>query len=243
MFFPYKDENPAELAPTVTVGIIAANLLVWILVQGMGAALPLARSTCELGLIPGEILRTVPAGVSVSLGEGLECVTTAVPHYWTVLTSMFLHGSWFHILGNMWFLWIFGTNIEDAMGHARYLAFYLLSGVAAAAAQTFLSPHSVMPMIGASGAISGVMGAYLVLFPRVRVHTLVFLGIFITTIAVPAYLMLVWWFLLQLLGGLPALGGAADQGGVAFFAHVGGFASGLVLVKAFLRGDFQRADG
>jgi len=243
MFFPYKDENPTELAPTITIGLIVANLLVWVLVQGMGSAEPLARSTCELGLVPGEILRTLPPGVSFQMGNGLACVTTGVPHYWTVLTSMFLHGGWFHILGNMWFLWIFGNNIEDAMGHGRYLAFYLLSGLAAAAAQTFSAPHSAVPMIGASGAISGVMGAYLVLFPRVRVHTLVFLGIFITTIAVPAYLMLVYWFLLQLLGGLPALGGAADQGGVAFFAHVGGFVTGLVLVKAFLRGDFQRADG
>jgi membrane associated rhomboid family serine protease len=119
--------------------------------------------------------------------------------------------------------------------------FYLLSGVAAAGAQAFSNPHSAVPMIGASGAISGVMGAYLILFPKVRVHTLVFLGIFITTIAVPAYLMLVYWFLLQLLSGLPALGGGADSGGVAFFAHVGGFASGVVLVKAFLRREFRRA--
>jgi len=239
MFFPYRDDNPTELSPNVTVALIGVNLLVWILVQGMGSPVPLARSTCEFGLIPGEVLRTLPPGASFQMGDGLACVTTAAPHYWTVFTSMFLHGSWFHILGNMWFLWIFGNNIEDAMGHARYLVFYLLSGLAAAVTQTLSSPHSVVPMIGASGAISGVMGAYLVLFPRVRVHTLLFLGFFITTVAVPAYLMLVYWFLLQLLGGLPALGGGADQGGVAFFAHVGGFASGVALVKAFRRGDFR----
>jgi membrane associated rhomboid family serine protease len=242
MFFPYKDENPTELTPTVTVGIIALNLLVWIVFQGAGAAHSLAASTCEWGLIPGEILRRLPAGVSVPLGQGFECVTTGTPNYLTILTSMFLHGGWFHILGNMWFLWIFGNNIEDAMGHARFAVFYVLSGIAAAAVQSFSNPHSAVPMIGASGAISGVMGAYLVLFPKVRVHTLVFLGIFITTIAVPAYLMLVYWFLIQLLGGLPALGGSADSGGVAFFAHVGGFVAGLVLVRAFLRGDFRRAD-
>ena len=243
MFFPYKDDNPTDLTPTVTIGIIVANLLVWIVFQGAGAAHALAASTCEWGLVPGEILRSVPPGVHVPLGQGFECITTGHPNYLSVFTSMFLHGSWFHILGNMWFLWIFGNNIEDAMGHGRYLVFYLLSGVAAAAAQTLANTHSAVPMIGASGAISGVMGAYLVLFPRIKVHTLVFLGIFITTIAVPAYLMLVWWFLVQLLGGLPALGGNPDTGGVAFFAHVGGFVSGLVLVKAFLRGDFRRANG
>ena len=242
MFFPYRDDNPAELTPSVTIGIIAVNVLVWILFQGAGSAHALAYSTCTWGLVPGEILRSIPPGVSVPLGRGFECVTTGTPNYLTVLTSMFLHGSWFHILGNMWFLWIFGNNIEDAMGHGRFLVFYLLSGVAAAATQTLMDPHSAVPMIGASGAISGVMGAYLVLFPRIRVHTLVFLGIFITTIAVPAYLMLVWWFLIQLLGGLPALGGVSDQGGVAFFAHVGGFVAGLVLVRAFLRGDLRRAE-
>lgn len=235
MFFPYKDDNPTEITPTVTIGIIALNALVWIVFQGAGSAHALAASTCEWGLIPGEVLGRLPAGVSVSLGQGFECVTTGTPNYLSVFTSMFLHGSWFHILGNMWFLWIFGNNIEDVMGHGRFSVFYLLSGIAAAAAQSFSNPHSAVPMIGASGAISGVMGAYLVLFPKIRVHTLVFLGFFITTIAVPAYLMLVYWFVIQVLGGLPALGGGADSGGVAFFAHVGGFASGVVLVKGFLR--------
>jgi len=235
MFFPYKDDNPTELTPTVTVGIIALNVIVWIVFQGAGSVHALAASTCEWGLVPGEILRRVPAGISVPLGQGFECITTGHPNYLTVFTSMFLHGSWFHILGNMWFLWIFGNNIEDAMGHGRYLVFYLLSGVAAAAAQTLSNTHSAVPMIGASGAISGVMGAYLVLFPKVKVHTLVFLAFFFTTIAVPAYLMLAWWFLVQFLSGLPALGGNADTGGVAVFAHMGGFVAGLLLVKPFAK--------
>ncbi|HEX4634037.1 MAG TPA: rhomboid family intramembrane serine protease [Gemmatimonadales bacterium] len=241
MFFPYKDDNPTEITPTVTVGIIALNVIVWIVFQGAGSAHALAASTCQWGLTPGEILRSLPPGVRTPLGQGFECLTTSHPNYLTVFTSMFLHGSWLHILGNMWFLWIFGNNIEDAMGHFRYLVFYLLSGVAAAAAQTLSNTHSAVPMIGASGAISGVMGAYLVLFPKVKVHTLVFLGFFFTTIAVPAYLMLVWWFLVQFLSGLPALGGQSDTGGVAVFAHMGGFIAGLVLVKAFLRRGFRRA--
>src|ERR671920_216562 len=143
-----------------------------------------------------------------------------------------LHGGWFPLIGNMWFLWGFGNNCEDSMGHARYPAFYLLCGLAAAAAQTFVNPSSPIPMVGASGAISGVMGAYVVLYPRVRVHVLVFLGFFITRIVVPAYLMLGYWFLLQLVGGLPGLG-AEEGGGVAFWAHAGGFIAGAALIQVF----------
>jgi membrane associated rhomboid family serine protease len=142
---------------------------------------------------------------------------------------MFLHGGWFHLIGNMWFLWLFGNNVEDSMGHVRYLVFYLLCGVAAAATQTAVSPASIVPMVGASGAISGVMGAYVVLYPRVRVHMLVVLFVFITRIVVPAYVMLGYWFLLQLLGGSMAQG----EGGVAFWAHVGGFVAGAVLISMF----------
>ncbi len=129
-------------------------------------------------------------------------------HWYPPLTSMFLHGGWLHLIGNMWFLWLFGNNVEDSMGRVRYLAFYLLCGLAAAATQTFMNPSSIVPMVGASGAIGGVMGAYVILYPRVRVHMLVFLFIFITRIVVPAYLMLGYWFLLQLLGG-----SAAEWGG------------------------------
>src|SRR5690349_21921382 len=130
------------------------------------------------------------------MGDGLVCLTDPGRQMSHVITSMFLHGGWFHLLGNMWFLWLFGNNVEDSMGHFRYFVFYLLSGLAAAAAQTFVNPSSAIPMVGASGAISGVMGAYIVLYPRVRVHMLVFLGIFITRSVVAAYLMLGYRFLL-----------------------------------------------
>ena len=137
---PYKDENPTDLAPIITVGIIVVNVLAWLLVQGAGAAEPLARSVCQLGLIPGEVLHKVPPGTAVPLGQGLSCVLTANANWWTVLTSMFMHGGWLHLIGNMWFLWIFGNNIEDSMGHARFVLFYLLCGVAAAATQIITPP-------------------------------------------------------------------------------------------------------
>ena len=142
---------------------------------------------------------------------------------------MFLHGGWFHLIGNMWFLWVFGNNVEDSMGHGRYLLFYILCGLAAATAQTFASPASPVPMVGASGAISGIMGAYIVLYPRVRVHMLVILVIFVTRIVVPAYVMLGYWFLIQIVGGSLA----REAGGVAFWAHAGGFLAGAVLIHFF----------
>src|SRR6266704_675806 len=129
MFLPYKDENPTELTPVVTLGIIAVNVAAWLFVQGAGVGEPLARSVCQLGLIPAEILRTAPPGTTVPLGPGMQCVLTAEPHLWTILTSMFMHGGWLHIIGNMWFLWVFGNNIEDSMGHTRFVVFYLLAGV------------------------------------------------------------------------------------------------------------------
>jgi membrane associated rhomboid family serine protease len=131
----------------------------------------------------------------------------------------------------MWFLWLFGNNVEDSMGHVKFLIFYLLCGLAAAAAQTFVNPSSAIPMVGASGAISGIMGAYIVLYPRVQVHMIIFLGFFITRVVVPAYLMLGYWFLLQILGGLPTVGN--EEGGVAFWAHAGGFIAGALLVQLF----------
>jgi len=235
--FPYRDDNPTVITPIVTVGIIAVNALAWVLVQGAGfSEAALVRSVCNLGLVPGELLRTVAPGTSVPLSREWACIVDPDPSYFTVLTSMFMHGGWFHLIGNMVFLWVFGNNIEDAMGHGRFLVFYLLCGVAAAAVQTFLQPASAIPMVGASGAISGVLGAYLLLYPRVRVHTLIFLGFYVTTTAVPAYLMLGYWILLQILGGLPALAGA-QEGGVAFWAHIGGFGAGLVLIKVFARSE------
>ncbi len=229
--FPYRDDNPTIATPVVTVALIGLNVAAWLLLQGMGAEPYLSRSVCELGLIPGELLGRIQPGVAIPMGPGAACVMDADREWYTPLTSMFLHGGWFHLIGNMWFLWLFGNNVEDSMGRGRYFGFYLLSGLAAAAAQIFVNPSSPIPMVGASGAISGVMGAYVVLYPRVRVHMLVVLGFFITRIAVPAYLMLGYWFLLQLLGGLPSLGN--EEGGVAFWAHVGGFVAGVVLILGF----------
>ena len=228
---PYRDENETVRTPVVTFALIAANALVWFLVQGGGSKMALLASICNLGLVPGELTLAATPGEAFPLEDGLACVVDRGREVEHIFTSMFLHGGWFHLLGNMWFLWLFGNNVEDSMGHGRYLVFYLLSGVAAAAAQTFVNPSSPIPMVGASGAISGVMGAYVVLYPRVRVHMLVVLGFFITRIAVPAFLMLGYWFLLQLLGGLPTIGD--EKGGVAFWAHAGGFIAGALLILLF----------
>jgi membrane associated rhomboid family serine protease len=229
--FPIRDDNPTFLKPVVTLGLIAANVLVWVFVQGMGAEPLLSNSVCSLGLIPGELLHRVTPGMEIPLGRGLACVITDQASWYTTVTSMFLHGGWLHLIGNMWFLWVFGNNIEDSMGHSRFLAFYLLTGLAAASAQMVVNPASPIPMVGASGAVSGVMGAYVVLYPRVRVHMLIFLGFFITTIGVRAWLMLGYWFLLQIVGGIPAI--ASEGGGVAFWAHAGGFVAGASLIFLF----------
>ena len=158
---------------------------------------------------------------------------THMQDLYTLLTSMFLHGGWAHLIGNMLFLFVFGDNIEDAMGHVSYLLFYLLCGIAAGLTQIVLSPTSTIPLIGASGAISGVMGAYIVLFPHGKVRALVFLGILARSVLVPAWVMIGLWFVLQLVSGIMALGVAADIGGVAFWAHVGGFVAGAILVWLF----------
>lgn len=234
--FPYRDENETERTPVVTFVIIVANLLVWILVQGAGADLPLATSVCNLGLIPGELTELAKPGSGLEMGRNLVCTTDPGRQVSHIFTSMFLHGSWMHLLGNMWFFWIFGNNVEDSMGRSRFVLFYLLSGIGAAAMQVALSPSSVIPMVGASGAISGIMGAYVVLYPRVRVFTLVPIGFFLTTIALPAWVMLGYWMLLQVLGGL-----GAGEGGVAFGAHIGGFIVGAALIKLFARAEYVSA--
>ncbi len=234
--FPYRDELTPMRRPRVTIALIVTNVLVWVLVQGAGLAEPLMRSVCDLGLIPGELTGTVPPGTSFPLGEGYACVTEAGRHASHIFTSMFLHGSWVHLLGNMWFLWIFGRNVEDAMTRPRFLAFYLLGGLAAAAAQVAAGPSSGVPMVGASGAISAVMGAYLILYPTVRVYAVVPLGIFLTNIALPAWSMLLYWAGVQFLSGVASIGDSTGSG-VAFWAHVGGFTAGMLLVKAFVRDD------
>src|SRR5688572_16931513 len=155
--FPYRDENETQRAAIVTGVLIALNVLVWIFVQGAGSTLALARSVCELGLIPGELTLSLPAGTKFPMGDKLACLTDPGRQVSHLITSMFLHGSWMHLLGNMWFLWIFGNNIEDSMGRLRFIVFYLLCGLAAAFGQVLTNPSSVIPMVGASGAISGVM--------------------------------------------------------------------------------------
>jgi membrane associated rhomboid family serine protease len=233
---PIRDENPTVRTPVAMPVLVGLNVLAWMFVQGLGSSAALARSICTLGLIPGELLGLAAPGTQVPLGENLVCVLGGGPVLYGPLTSMFLHGSWIHIIANMWFLWVFGDNVEDAMGPVRFVFFYLLCGLAAALAQVATDPDSVVPMVGASGAIGGVMGGYARLYPHAHVHTLVFLGFYATSVAVPAVYMLGYWFLLQFLSGLPALGGAT--GGVAFWAHVGGFLCGLFLVALFQRPDY-----
>lgn len=149
------------------------------------------------------------------------------------VTSMFLHGGWLHLIGNMWFLWVFGSHIEDAMGSAKFLIFYLIAGIASALVQAFVNLGSPIPTIGASGAIAGVMGAFLILYPRVRIVTLVFIIVFITTIELPAAIMLIYWFALQVVSGLGSLASISQAQGIAWFAHVGGFLAGILLIRPF----------
>ncbi len=229
--FPIRDDNPQLRIPIATYAIIAVNVAVWVFVQGLGSNPALVESICQLGLIPGELLGTVPAGTQFPLGPGAVCRLGGGGTWYTLFSSMFMHGGWMHIIGNLWFLWIFGDNVEDAMGPVRFIVFYLLCGVAAAAAQVMTNTESIVPMVGASGAIGGVMGAYILLYPRVNVHMLFIFGFYITTFAIPAVFMLGYWFLVQVLSGVASLG--ASGGGVAFWAHVGGFAAGGLLVLFF----------
>ncbi len=228
--FPLKDHNPTLRLPISTIGVIAANVLVWVLVEGMGTEPWLSRAVCELGLIPGELLGRLPPGAIVQLGPRVSC-QLGQPDWLAPLSSMFMHGSWLHLIGNMWFLWVFGNNVEDVTGRMRFLVFYVLCGFAAAAAQILSNPSSAVPMVGASGAIGGVMGAYVLLFPGARITTFLFLGFFARLIEVPAVVMLGYWFLLQVLSGAVADPGG---GGVAFWAHVGGFLAGLMLIHLFV---------
>jgi membrane associated rhomboid family serine protease len=231
---PYHDENETQRTPYITFVLIALSVFAWLFVQGAGSETALAASVCDLGLIPGELTGTASPGARFPMGEGLFCRVDPGSQLSNVITSMFLHGSWMHLIGNMWFLWLFGNNVEDAMTRPRFALFYLLCGLAAALLQVAFNPGSIVPMVGASGAISGVMGAYLVLYPRVRVFTMVPLGFFFTNVALPAWFMLIYWAALQLLGGFTSVG-SEETGGVAFWAHVGGFVAGLVLVKLFAR--------
>jgi membrane associated rhomboid family serine protease len=228
--FPVRDDNPTLSTPVATYAIIALNALAWVFLQGMGSEDMVVRSVCELGAVPGELLGTVRPGTEVPVGPHAVCVVEGTARWATVFTHMFLHGSWLHIIGNMWFLKIFGDNVEDSMGHVRFVLFYLLCGLGAFAAQLAAGPNSAIPMVGASGAIGGIMGAYAIMYPRARVHMVLFFGFYVTRAIVPAALMLGYWFVLQILGG--SLGNL-EEGGVAFWAHVGGFGTGLVLSYLF----------
>ncbi|MDH3255590.1 MAG: rhomboid family intramembrane serine protease [Acidobacteriota bacterium] len=228
---PIRDENPTLRPAVMTIALVAANVLMWVLVQGMGTQPALTESICNFGLIPGEALGRIAAGSTISLGPEFRCSVDDPGSWWTAVSSMFMHGGWFHLIGNMWFLWVFGNNVEDVMGRGRFVLFYLLCGFGADAAQVLSNPSSAIPMVGASGAIGGVMGAYAVLFPKVRVETLLILGFFVRMINVPAWGMLGYWFGLQILMGLPTLGN--ESGGVAFWAHIGGFLAGVALVFIF----------
>jgi membrane associated rhomboid family serine protease len=213
---PLKDENPTELTPVVTVLLIALNAAAWFMLQGAGQEQALEASVFAYGAIPCEI--TARCAV-----EGLS--------WGGVLTSMFMHGSWEHIIGNMLFLWVFGNNIEDSMGHLRFLLFYLICGLAASLAHVYFNVSSDVPAVGASGAISGIMGAYVLLYPNVRVRTWVPPFFFFD---VRALFFLGYWFVLQLVMASAEFGAEVGEGsGVAVWAHVGGFVVGLALVKVF----------
>jgi len=226
---PLRDDNPTLRPAVVTLGIIGLNFAVWILVQGMGAEPSLSHSICHLGLIPGEFLGRITGGTRVPIGPTV-CALDAPGHPLAPLSSMFLHGSWLHLLGNMWFLWIFGNNVEDVMGRFRFGIFYLICGLVAAGTQIAASPGSTIPMVGASGAIGGILGSYVLLFPRAGITTFVFLGFWARTFVIPAIYMLGYWFLLQLLSGTFS---SSEGGGVAFWAHVGGFLAGMLLTPLF----------
>ena len=213
---PIRDTIPSRTAPIVTVALIVLNVIVFLHEAALGPYLE--RFVMAYGLVPRRLVYWS--------GDPLDPA-----RFLPLITSMFWHGGWLHLLGNMLYLWIFGDNVEDKLGHVRYLIFYLLSGIAAALTQVMLDPTSTLPTIGASGAIAGVLGAYLVSFPRSRVVTLVPIIIIPWFVEIPAVIYLLLWFLMQLLEGVGQLGAPSQTGGVAVWAHIGGFIAGIVLVK------------
>jgi membrane associated rhomboid family serine protease len=233
---PLSDDNPTVRLPVMTILILSGMVVSWLLIQGGGFdSRVLVMSVCNLGMVPGELTGQAPLGFGVPIAPGLACVVDQEPINWaTPVISMFLHGSWMHLLGNALFFWVFGNNIEDVMGRGRFVAFYLICGLAAAAAHVAVDPGSPIPTVGASGAVSGVMGAYLVLYPAVRVRMLFIFIVFFKVIPLPAWVVLLWWLALQLLIGLPQLGAQGElTGGVAVWAHIGGFVAGAFLIRLF----------
>ncbi len=225
--FPLKDNIPARHFPTVNVWLIVVNVICFGYELQLGAGLD--RFIQYYGFVPSRFAAQLEAG---------GMLTALVPVY----ASMFLHGGFLHLFGNMWMLWIFGDNVEDSMGHLRYLVFYLLCGTISVFSQALAASTSTLPLVGASGAIAGVLGAYFVLYPRARILTLLPIIIIFYLIEVPAYIFLGFWFLLQMLLGyfqFTADAGGAN-GGVAFWAHVGGFSSGMILIWLFAENSFLR---
>jgi membrane associated rhomboid family serine protease len=212
---PYKDENPVRAFPVVTAVFIALNVLVFLVQIFSRPGIELI--SYRYGAIPQSILTF----------ERMQPVHPGL----TIFSSMFMHGGLFHLGGNMLYLWIFGNNIEDKLGRLRFILFYLLAGVTAAYSYALTNPESTIPMIGASGAVSAVLGAYVLLFPKASVHSILFIGIFITTVRVPALIVIIFWAIIQLINGLLQTG---DAGGVAWFAHVGGFLMGLFTIKLWM---------
>jgi membrane associated rhomboid family serine protease len=219
---PLRDDNPASMKPLVSVTFLVMCVLVFLWQLSLGPAAG-RRVIYALGVIPAVLLglTELPAELNV------------VPPSFTLVTSMFMHGGWMHLLGNMLYLWIFGDNVEDSMGHGRFIVFYLLCGVTAALAQALPQPGSSVPMVGASGAISGVLGAYLLLYPHARVLVLIPLPFWLHVVRLPAGIVLAVWFGLQLLSNL--LAQTSPEGGVAFRAHIGGFLAGMLLIPFMKR--------
>lgn len=214
---PLSDDNTGRRTlPMVTWVLIAINIVIYVYQFSLSER-NYAQFLWDWAVVPDRIIA----------GEQIH----------TLITSAFLHGSWFHLGSNMLFLWIFGDNVEDVLGHLKYLAFYLVTAIAAGLAQTLIDTDSLVPMVGASGAVSGLLAAYIVLFPNGRIRTLLTLGVFITIAMLPAWMMIGYWFLLQLISGFVMLGDSTTGGGVAFFAHIGGFVTGFVLVRPLINRD------
>ena len=240
MFLPLRDHNPTSRIPWITLGLIAVNVAVFLrtLAAGPDEHLLLAR----WGATPYELVHLDDlVGRVQGQGSGLVHVEGPAVLWITALTSMFLHGGWLHLLMNMHFLWIFGNNVEDALGSLRFLGFYILTGLLGLLAHIATDPDSIVPTVGASGAISGMLGAYLVLYPRARVTTLMFLGFFVSYLEVPAVLLITVWTLLQVLGGVVGLTVSDAAGGVAYWAHIGGFAAGFVGMRVLFRDAVRQA--
>ncbi len=234
---PLSDDNPTLHTPMMTWILLGVMFAVWMVVQGGGfEPMKLAQSVCNYGLVPGELTHRARLGTAVPMGPGVYCVVDNQWINWlSPLTSIFLHGGWAHILGNALYFWVFGNNIEDSMGPGRFLAFFLLCGLAAAGTDIAFEASSPIPTVGASGAISGILGGYLVLYPRSRVNILFFFIIIIRVIPIPAWAVLIWWFGTQLLTALPELSqvNPAASSGVAVWAHIGGFVAGALLIRVF----------